>query len=180
MRAAVILLCGRSGAGKTTIAERAKECFEVRGRRLLILDENIIRQGLSSDLGFSTEDHVEQQRRLGFVAELFSTGGIAVIVASIAPMAAARKAFFAGCPTARLAHVDAPLRVCKGRDAKGSLAKGLVRADIPFQEPSRSAVDVYLPTDVGLTVSELAMKVVRAMARSETPLLWLTEPGIYR
>ena len=55
------------------------------GRKVEMLDGDIVRQRLCKDLGFSKKDRDENIRRIGFVAELLSKNGIVVIVSAISP-----------------------------------------------------------------------------------------------
>lgn len=88
-----------------------------------ILDGDEIRKGLNSDLGFSAEDRVENNRRVAEAARLIADAGIVAIVAVISPIQEARH-------TARKiigksgihfieVFVDTPLEVCEMRDSKG-------------------------------------------------------------
>ncbi len=87
-----IFLTGLSGAGKSTIANRlAVKLLEMGGRSVTLLDGDLIRKYLSSELGFSREHRDINVRRVGFVAsEITRNGGIA-ICALIAPYDSVRK-----------------------------------------------------------------------------------------
>jgi adenylylsulfate kinase len=84
----IILLFGLPGSGKTTLA---KEILKRTQATHLNADE--VRADLSSDLGFSIEDRVEQARRMGALARLLSSQGQTVIVDFINPTGETRKAF---------------------------------------------------------------------------------------
>ena len=71
-RGAVIWLTGLSGSGKSTLAmELERRLFE-RGAYVGVLDGDMVRTGLSSDLGFSARDRAENIRRVGEVAAMFA------------------------------------------------------------------------------------------------------------
>jgi adenylyl-sulfate kinase len=76
---------GLSGAGKSTIADIVVERLRERGRRVEILDGDVVRTNLSKGLGFSKEDRDTNIRRIAFVADLLSRNGVVAITAAISP-----------------------------------------------------------------------------------------------
>jgi len=141
-----IFLTGLSGAGKSTIAKVLYARFlEIGERPVTLLDGDIVRQNLSSQLTFSKEHRDINVRRIGFVAsEITKNRGIA-ICAPIAPYnetrAEIRKTienyggFFE-------IHVATPIAVCEKRDRKGmyakakaGLIKGFTGVDAPYEIP---------------------------------------------
>jgi sulfate adenylyltransferase len=122
-----LFFTGLSGSGKSTLAKILYAKFIEEGRRpVTLLDGDIVRLNLSSELGFSREHRNINVRRIGFVAgEITKNGGIA-ICAPIAPYTAMRRdvrenieqhgAFIE-------IHVATPLEVCESRDRKGLYAK---------------------------------------------------------
>ena len=81
---------GLSGAGKTTIAEIVEHELRMRTRKIEVLDGDIVRTNLSKGLGFSREDRNINVLRIGFVANLLTRAGVAVIVSAISPYKEAR------------------------------------------------------------------------------------------
>ena len=81
---------GLSGAGKTTVAEIVERELKERGLRVEVLDGDIVRTNLSKGLGFSREDRNVNVLRIGFVANLLTRNGVAVIVSAISPYKEAR------------------------------------------------------------------------------------------
>ncbi len=121
----VVWLTGFSGAGKTTIAlELKKELINV-GRHTVVLDGDILRRGLCSDLGFSPEDRRENIRRVGEVASLFANVGIICVAAFISPYSRERDLARSVAPPGSFLEVylSTPLEVCERRDTKGLYAK---------------------------------------------------------
>jgi adenylylsulfate kinase len=116
---------GLSGAGKTTIADIVER--ELRGRhgkKIEVLDGDIVRTNLSKGLGFSREDRDTNVLRIGFVAELLTRNGVGVIVSAISPFEEVRERVRRSIGEDFIEiFVDAPLEVCAERDVKGLYEK---------------------------------------------------------
>src|SRR5689334_3240308 len=84
-------LTGLSGAGKTTLAQRVARELRDRGMKVEVLDGDVVRQFLSSGLGYTKDDRDTNIRRIGFVTRLLSRNGIVAIVAAISPYCEIRK-----------------------------------------------------------------------------------------
>jgi len=122
-----VFFTGLSGSGKSTIANALMvKLMEIGGRAISLLDGDIVRKNLSSELGFSKEHRDLNIRRIGYVAsEITKNGGIA-ICAPIAPYAATRRIVRDTIsPVGGFIeiHVATPLEVCEERDRKGLYAK---------------------------------------------------------
>jgi len=124
----VVWLTGLSGSGKSTLARRLERLLFDQGLLVVVLDGDIVRNGLSANLGFSPTDRSEQVRRVAEVARLFGDSGFIVIVALISPFAEdrARARQIVGRGD-RLdfveVYLDAGVEVCEQRDAKGLYRK---------------------------------------------------------
>ena len=121
-----VFFTGLSGSGKSTIANALMaKLMEIGGRPLTLLDGDIVRKNLSSELGFSKEHRDLNIQRIGFVAsEITKNGGIA-ICAPIAPYAHTRRIVRETIEPAGgflEVHVATPLEVCEQRDRKGLYA----------------------------------------------------------
>lgn len=121
-----VFFTGLSGAGKSTLANALLvRLLELGTRPVTLLDGDIVRKNLSSELGFSREHRNLNVQRIGFVAsEITKNGGIA-ICAPIAPYAAARKEVRELISQYGLfveTHIATPLDVCEQRDRKGLYA----------------------------------------------------------
>src|ERR1043166_10235029 len=81
----VFWLFGRSGAGKTTLAERLRNGLADRKIPVFLVDGGEMRSGLCSDLEFSSEARVENHRRIAEVAKLAANQGLNVVVSTMAP-----------------------------------------------------------------------------------------------
>jgi adenylylsulfate kinase len=122
---------GLSGAGKTTIAEIVESELRDHLGTVEVLDGDIVRTNLSKGLGFSREDRDTNVLRIGFVANLLTRNGVAVIVSAISPYEEVRDQVRRdiGDDFVEI-FVDAPLQVCAERDVKG-LYKKAFSGEIP-------------------------------------------------
>jgi len=170
-----IFFTGLSGSGKSTVAKVLVTKFmEMRNRPVTLLDGDIVRRNLSSELDFSKEHRNLNITRIGFVAsEITKNRGIA-ICAPIAPYRESRRrnreliSRYGGYIEV---FVATPLEVCEQRDRKGiyskaraGIMKGVTGIDDPYEAPGNP--DVVLDTSE-LTPEEATQEV----------LLYLEEQG---
>ena len=163
-----VFFTGLSGAGKSTIAKVLYSRFmEIGDRPVTLLDGDIVRHHLSSELTFSKEHRDINVRRIGFVAsEITKNRGVA-ICAPIAPYSATRRQIrqmieaYGGFIEV---HVSTELAVCEKRDRKGmyakaraGLIKGFTGVDDPYEVPQ--APELRIDT-AGLTPDEAAQEVL--------------------
>jgi sulfate adenylyltransferase len=148
-----VLFTGLSGAGKSTLANALMiKLMELGGRSVALLDGDLVRKHLSSELGFSKEHRNLNVLRIGYVAsEITKAGGVA-LCAPIAPYATIRRrvremveAYGAFLEV----YVSTPLAVCETRDFKGLYAKaraGLIKQvtgiDDPYEVPENPDVEI--------------------------------------
>ena len=168
-----VFFTGLSGSGKSTIANALMVKFlEMGGRPVTILDGDLVRKNLSSELGFSKEHRDINIRRIGYVAsEITKNGGIAVC-APIAPYEATRKAVremiepFGGFI---LIHVATSVEVCEQRDRKGLYAKaraGILKEFTGISDPYEVPVKADMTIDTGaLSAEEAAQEIVLHLDR---------------
>jgi sulfate adenylyltransferase len=169
-----VFLTGLSGAGKSTLAQVLLTRFLERGgRAVTLLDGDLVRKHLSSELGFSRRDRDINIHRIGFVAaEIARNGGIA-LCAAIAPYDAARKEARQMVESAgggfALVHVEAPLEVCEARDRKGLYAKaraGLLPQFTGISDPYEPPTDAEVVVKTAeLTPEEAANQVLVHLQR---------------
>jgi sulfate adenylyltransferase len=173
------LFCtGLSGAGKSTLAKVLYTRFmERRDRPVTLLDGDIVRRNLSSELNYSREHRNLNVTRIGFVAsEITKNGGIA-ICAPIAPYEESRRVnreLISQAGGYVEIYLSTPLEVCETRDRKGIYAKakagimqGVTGIDDPYIPPS--APEITLDTSE-MTPTEAAQEV----------LLFLEDQGYIR
>ncbi|TFF39706.1 adenylyl-sulfate kinase [Mucilaginibacter psychrotolerans] len=127
----IILLCGLSGAGKTTLARNIKRKLDTSATRAEIIDGDEYRSNLFKELSFTRQDRFENIRRLGFIAGKFSKHGIVTIISAINPYAQVRNELLECYPEAYTVYVDCPINVLISRDTKGLYTKALLPDEHP-------------------------------------------------
>ncbi len=153
-RGFTVFFTGLSGAGKSTLARGLMVKLLEDGRRpVTLLDGDIVRTHLSSELGFSREHRSINVRRIGFVAsEITKNRGIA-ICAPIAPYEADRqfnRVLIAAYGGYLEVYVSTPLEVCEQRDTKGLYAKarqGLIKQVTGIDDPYETPTDPEIVVD---------------------------------
>ncbi|HUM68865.1 MAG TPA: adenylyl-sulfate kinase, partial [Chloroflexota bacterium] len=148
----VVWMTGLSGAGKTTVALEMLRQLDGRNLRLERLDGDVVREGLTRDLGFSAEDRAKNIERVAFVAKLLSRNGVGCICSFISPYQNVRDHVRAETTNFLEVFVDAPLDVVIGRDVKGMYKKAIAGEipnftgiSDPFEAPENP--DIHLRTD---------------------------------
>jgi sulfate adenylyltransferase len=168
-----LFFTGLSGSGKSTIANALLvKLLEVGGRSVTLLDGDLVRKNLSSELGFSKEHRDLNIRRIGYVAsEITKNGGVAVC-APIAPYDAVRKDVRSDVSPVggfMLVHVDTPLEVCEQRDRKGLYAKaraGIIKEFTGISDPYEEPADADITIDTtALTPEEAAQQIILHLER---------------
>ena len=114
---------GLSQSGKSTIADKVYEMLNKDGYKVERLDGDIVRESLTSDLGFSKDDRDENIKRIGFVAKLLSRNGVGVISSFISPYAKQRDDLRMKIDNFIEVYANTPLEVCEKRDKKGFYKK---------------------------------------------------------
>lgn len=141
-----LFFTGLSGAGKSTLAKAIEaKLLALTERSITLLDGDVVRRHLSSELGFSKKDRNINIERIGYVAsEITKHGGIA-ICAAIAPYASARQAartLVSQYGAFIEIYVSTALDICEARDVKGlylqakqGLIKDFTGVDSPYEKP---------------------------------------------
>lgn len=153
MRGFTVFFTGLPSSGKSTLANHlVGKLMEEGSRSVTLLDGDIVRRHLSSELGFSREDRDTNIRRIGFVAsEITKAGGVAVC-APIAPYDAVRlevRDLVAEYGDFIEVYVSTPVEVCEQRDRKGLYAKarqglltGFTGVDDPYEIPHQAELEI--------------------------------------
>jgi adenylylsulfate kinase len=139
---AVLWFTGLSGSGKSTLAEALIPKLRALGKKVEILDGDVVRTHLSKGLGFSREDRDINIARIAFVGHLLARNGVFVLVAAISPFRQARDEARRTIGDFIEIHVAPPLDECIRRDVKGLYAKALAGEiaqftgiSDPYEEP---------------------------------------------
>ncbi len=163
-----VFFTGLSGSGKSTVANvLLAKLLELGGRPVTLLDGDIVRKNLSSELGFSKEHRDLNIKRIGFVAsEITKNGGIA-LCAPIAPYESVRaevREMIKPGGGFILVHVNTPLEICEQRDRKGLYAKaraGIIKQFTGISDPYEEPEHPEIPLDTSdLSPEESAQKIV--------------------
>ncbi|GAA3563803.1 adenylyl-sulfate kinase [Snuella lapsa] len=119
-----IWLFGLSGAGKTTLAKQVSQTYEKANIKTILLDGDILRNGINKGLGFCKEDRSENVRRIAEVCKLMLQVGTVPIVSAITPYESDRLKIMKviGEENLVLVHVKCPIDTCESRDPKGLYA----------------------------------------------------------
>ena len=112
-------LTGLPCSGKTTLGARVKEKLDALGYKVVHLDGDDVRAGLSADLGFSEKDRKENLRRIAHVARLFNNNGNIVIASFVSPTNELREMVKKIIGKFELIYVKCSIKTCEKRDAKG-------------------------------------------------------------
>jgi sulfate adenylyltransferase len=168
-----VFFTGLSGSGKSTIANALLvKLLEMGGRPVTLLDGDLVRKHLSSELGFSKEHRDINIRRIGWVAsEITKNGGIA-LCAPIAPYDAVRKdvrAMVEPNGGFLLVHVSTSLELCEERDRKGLYAKaraGVLKEFTGISDPYEVPEDAEITIDTAdMTPDEAAQEIILNLER---------------
>lgn len=152
-----IFFTGLSGSGKSTIANGlGVKLMELQNRAVTVLDGDLLRAHLSSELGFSKEHRSINIRRAGFVASEISKNGGVAICALIAPFEADRhfnRKLINNVANYIEVYVSTPIEECELRDTKGLYAlarngklKGFTGIDDPYEIPRNPEITIDTTT----------------------------------
>ena len=153
--------------GKTTIADRVAEILKEKGYKVERLDGDIVRDGLTSDLGFSKEDREENIKRVTFVAKLLTRNNVAVLATFVSPYKKRRNKSRNEIGNFVEIYVKCPLEICIKRDVKGMYKKALAGEiksftgiDDPYEEPDNPELIIESDKE---TVDESINKVLKKL-----------------
>lgn len=164
-KGAVLWFTGLSGSGKSTLANAVELELHNRGCHTYILDGDNVRHGLNKNLTFSDEDRMENIRRIGEVARLFSDAGILTLTAFISPFRSDRAVVreLLGDRFVEV-HVKASVEVCESRDPKGLYQKaraGEIKDFTGISSPYEAPESPEIAVDTGeLSIEESVAQVI--------------------
>ncbi len=147
-KGATLWFTGLSASGKSTLANAVARSLHEKGISTMVLDGDNIRHGLNKDLGFSPEDRVENIRRIGEVAKLFTSAAVINLTAFISPYRQDRETARNLQPETFIeVFCDAGLDVCEERDPKGlykkaraNLIKDFTGINAPYEAPEKPEI----------------------------------------
>lgn len=166
-----LFFTGLSGSGKSTVANQVRiKLLELGGRSVTLLDGDIVRKNLSSELTFSKKHRDLNIQRIGFVAsEITKHRGIA-ICAPIAPYLSIRREvrdMIQAVGGYIEIHIATPLEECERRDRKGLYAKaraGLIQHFTGISDPYEEPINPEVRLDTtGKSVNDCAQLIIRKL-----------------
>lgn len=167
MHGVTVWFTGLSASGKTTVSRRVEEILNSMDVPVERLDGDVIRQGLTRDLGFSKEDRTRNIERVTFVAKLLTRNGVVCLAAFVSPYEEIREYSRREIGEFLEVFVTAPLEVLVERDIKGLYKKALAGeiqnftgVNDPFEVPEHP--DLTLETHLH-SVEECAQMVVELL-----------------
>ena len=144
----IIQFCGLSGSGKTTLSGALQELLKEKDIAAEILDGDIYRSSLFTDLGFSREDRSCNIRRLAFLAGKFSRHNIISMISAINPFEDIRREVVLAYPDVKTVFIDCSLTELMRRDTKNLYKKAMLPADHPDKIFNLTGVnDPFEPPD---------------------------------
>ena len=172
----VVYLTGLSGAGKSTIAEALAARLVGEGRRVEIVDGDVLRARETAHLGFDRASREAQVRRGAELAAELAAGGSIVVSALISPFEEARRSARAVIEASGarfvLVHVSTPLEVAEARDPKGHYRRaraGEIRDFTGIDSPYEAPLDPDLVIDTTTTSVSEAVDLIADFLRLPAP-----------
>jgi adenylylsulfate kinase len=160
----IIWLYGRPCSGKTTLSGSIAEVLKSKGKSVVILDGDDLRNGINSDLGYSLNDRHENIRRVSELAKILAKQDYWVICSFVTPTRELRELVRQINSESNLImiNIQASLEVCMNRDVKGHYLKARTNnlsdftgISSPFEEPL--TIENKVNTDK-LSIQEATMK----------------------
>jgi adenylyl-sulfate kinase len=151
-RGVTVWFTGLPCSGKTTIADRLVPIIRDKGKKVERLDGDIVRRGLTRDLGFSKEDRDMNIEIVTFVAKLLTRNDVIVLATFVSPYIARRQKSREEIGEFIEVYVRASIEECIKRDVKGMYQKALrgeiknfTGVDDPYEEPPNP--EILVDTD---------------------------------
>jgi len=126
-----IQLTGLSGSGKSTVSHGVQQQLLALGYKVEVIDGDVYRSHICSDLGFSKADRMENIRRLGFIGITLAKQGVIAIMAAINPYEEARVALQKESPLVKTVFVSSTLEALTKNDVKGLYKRALLPSEHP-------------------------------------------------
>jgi len=164
--AKVIWMTGLSGSGKTTVAKGVERYLHSQGILNQLLDGDNIRVGISNNLSFSSEDRVENIRRISEVSKLFINCGVVTLNCFVSPTIEIREIAkdIIGAENFIEIYINTSIETCENRDVKGLYKKarqGKIKdftgISAPFEAPKNPEIEINTSE---LSIDESVQKVL--------------------
>jgi bifunctional enzyme CysN/CysC len=154
-RGAVLWLTGLPGSGKSTIAAALERALFEGGMHVVVIDTDLVRRGLSHDLGFAPPDRTENTRRVAETAKLLADAGNIAIAALVSPLQSDRDLARAiiGDGFAEI-YIRADPALCEARDPKGLYARAR-RGEIKLYTGVDAAYESPMMPDMTIDTGKL-------------------------
>jgi adenylylsulfate kinase len=164
-KSAILWFTGLSGAGKSTLAHAVEKKLHDIGCKTFVFDGDNVRHGLCADLGFSRDDRIENIRRIGEMAKLFTEAGVIALTAFISPFRTDRERVRNLVPSGDFIEIycRCPLETCEDRDVKGLYAKarqGLIQDFTGISSPYEVPENPELTLDTGIMPLDVCVQEV--------------------
>ena len=163
MKGVTVWFTGLPCSGKTTIADKLAPILRKRGKNVERLDGDIVRKGLTRDLGFSKEDRDMNIERVTFVAKLLTRNNVIVLATFVSPYIDRRQKTREEIENYIEVYVKTSVEECIKRDVKGMYKKALAGeiknftgVDDPYEAPPTP--EIIVDTD-NETIEESVNKV---------------------
>lgn len=169
----ILWFTGLSGSGKSTVANAVENILFNINKHTYLLDGDNVRHGLNKGLTFSDADRIENIRRVGEVAKLFSDAGLIVLTAFISPFASDRNLVRELTRSGEFIEVfiDTPIEICEQRDPKGLYKKArageikdFTGIDSPYEAPKQPEVRIH---NHGITIEQAAQQVIDYLKKNQ-------------
>jgi adenylylsulfate kinase len=152
----ILWFTGLSGAGKSTVSNAVAPLLAARGKRVEMLDGDVVRTHLTAGLGFTRADRDVNVRRIAWVADLVARHGGVAIVAAISPFRDVRDEVKRTYANVIEVYVNASVEECARRDVKGLYAKAL-RGEIPNFTGVSDPYEPPLNPEIELRTAEMSV-----------------------
>lgn len=161
-----IWITGLPCSGKTTLAMSLKKIII---ENVCILDGDLLRSGLNSDLTFSLEDRCESVRRTSEISKILVDSGVITIVSIISPLRKQREQakFLFKNDNFYEVYLSTPFTICKERDVKGHYKKaedGLIRDFTGVNSPYEPPLSPHIELDTtNVSIEEASLRIMESI-----------------
>ena len=179
-----IFFTGLSGSGKTTTAIALKKRLESENKKVFLLDGDIIRDGLCSDLKFTKEDREENIRRIGHLCILLNNLGYIVLATFISPYKKDREFVKNLHKENKILYYECfmctSIETCIYNDVKGLYKKALngeipnfTGISAPYEEPEEYDFKLNHDNSIKENIEKIMNELDKNVSISKIDLEWI-------